>query len=99
MAVNVLGMEEKAMTLYEHRREWENNANRITEYVLSVGNFGQNRDSSNFREKPYIIRKAISLGYRYMDWKQQLLIFPWDATKVWADTHTKGMFYAMLGKG
>ncbi|MBO4840469.1 MAG: nucleotidyltransferase family protein [Bacteroidaceae bacterium] len=74
-AVEYLGMPSEAMPLYSPERKMKRKANRICSFILEVGNFGHNRNSSYYT-KPFLIRKAISLSKRCSDVLRHTLIFP-----------------------
>lgn len=91
-AVNYLGMPVEAMPLYYSDKKWLRKAEMINDYILSVGNFGHNRDNI-YKELNYVYRKLKAFGRRISDAKTQLLIFPIDSMRVFFRT----MFYGMIG--
>ena len=56
-------------------------ADRICEFILEVGNFGQNRDTSYYGKYPFFIRKAISAWRRVKDLCRHTMIFPLDSIR------------------
>lgn len=57
-AVEYLGMPEEAMSLYSDGFRVRKKAAKIASFVMEVGNMGQ----SCCGKKPYVIRKALSMG-------------------------------------
>ena len=90
-AVDYLGMPIEAMPMYSPDKRWSIKARRINDYVLKVGNFGYNRDTSYYSNKPYIIRKTISFCRRTSDGINHFFIFPWDSICVWANVVSGGI--------
>jgi hypothetical protein len=80
-AVEYLGMPVEAMPLYDSRAKWSRKARRIYKFILSVGNFGHNRDMSYYSKYPYVIRKAISFDRRVGDVLRHARIFPLDSLR------------------
>ncbi len=75
-AVHYLGMPEEAMPLYDCHTRWLFKADRISRFILKVGNFGKNRNDSYMKKYPYILRKSISLSRRLGDLFHHATIFP-----------------------
>lgn len=85
-AVKYLGMPIEAMPLLDGLRvqkfeKFEKKADRICEFILEVGNFGHNRDTSYYGKYPFLIRKAISASWRFKDWLRHTRIFPMDSIR------------------
>ena len=85
-AVKYLGMPIEAMPLLDGSRvqefkKFEKNADRICEFILEVGNFGHNRDTSYYGKYPFLIRKAISFERRLNDLIRHARIFPIDSIR------------------
>ena len=80
-AVEYLGMPCDAMPLVDNKiiKQYQRRAKLIMEFVMKVGNFGQNRDLSYYEKYPYVIRKVISLGQRCKDLFHHVSIFPFDS--------------------
>ena len=78
-AVNYLGMPDEAMPLYSADTKWKKKADKICSFVMEVGNFGHNRDTSYYSKYPFLVRKAISLGNRCTDLFRHAKIFPMDS--------------------
>lgn len=80
-AVKLLGMPVEAMPFYSEDSCWKRKAKRICKFVMCVGNMGHNRDSSYFREYPYLMRKIISAIRRIGDLMNHAMIFPLDTLR------------------
>ena len=78
-AVDYLGMPAEAMPFYSPESKWKKKAERLSAFILEVGNFGHNRDNSYYNKFPYIIRKGYSLGRRMNDLLRHAKIFPLDS--------------------
>ncbi len=91
LAVDYLGMPPEAMPFYDSSARWKRKAHRISEFVLRVGNFGHNRDSSFYSRYPYLVYKAISLGRHVGDFLEHIFIFPMNSTRVLGRILTGGM--------
>lgn len=83
-AVDFLGMPVDAMPSYSSSNIWKRKARRIMKYIMKVGNMGHNRDMSYINERPYVIRKVISLYRSTVDGFRQFQVFPLDSVKVWS---------------
>ena len=66
----------KGSGLRVHDSGFDKKADRIMEFVLMSGYFGQNRDHSYYDKYPYLIRKCISLAHRVVDLVRHARIFP-----------------------
>lgn len=62
LAVSSLGMPSKAMPFYCPSSTFKRKARRLESFIFHTGNFGHNRDMSYLNEKPYLVRKCISLS-------------------------------------
>lgn len=80
-AVEFLGMPNDAMPLYSNKKCWKRKANKIASFVIEVGNFGHNRDTSYYGKYPKLIRKMISMWRRFGDTIRHTSIFPLDSLK------------------
>lgn len=85
-AVEYLGMPVDAMPLLdggvlEKDMRLRRKAERIKDFVMMSGNFGQNRDMSYYHKYPYLIRKAISFCMRLGDLGRHAMIFPMDSLR------------------
>lgn len=80
-AVDYLGMPAEAMPFYSPESKWKKKAERLSAFILEVGNFGHNRDNSYYNKYPYIIRKGYSLGRRMNDLLRHAKVFPIDSFK------------------
>lgn len=56
-------------------------AERIMDFIMEVGNFGHNRDTSYYKKYPFVVRKAISFGIRMKDVVRHARIFPADSLR------------------
>lgn len=70
----------------------------IKDFVMEVGNFGQNRDMSYFASKPFVVRKLMSLKQRVCDLCRHARIFPVDSLWFFGGIFVVGMKEAMKGK-
>ena len=78
-AVKYLGMPIEAMPLLNDNLNMK--ADRICDFILEVGNFGHNRDTSYYGKHPFLIRKAISASWRLKDWLRHARVFPMDSLR------------------
>ncbi len=78
-AVKYLGMPSEVMPLYNPSFKWKKKADKISQFLMEVGNFGHNRDNSYYNKYPFMIRKAISLRKRCADLFRHARIFPLDS--------------------
>ena len=89
-AVNYLGMPVDAMPLYSPEEKWLRKAENINDYILSVGNFGHNRENI-YKESNYIVRKTKAFNRRCSDAINHLMIFPLDSIRVFFRTFHYGI--------
>lgn len=75
--VNILGLPRDAMPLYDDA--YSKKAQKIFDYILESGNFGQNKDYSFFTKYPALIRKMITLWRQTKDSIRLMRIFPIDS--------------------
>lgn len=84
-AVKYLGMPIEAMPLLSANDNLNakliKKADRICDFIIEVGNFGHNRDTSYYGKYPFLIRKAISASWRLRDWLRHARIFPMDSLR------------------
>lgn len=97
-AVEVIGMPEESMPLYDSADKWKRKANRILDFILISGNFGHNRDMSYFSKYPYLIRKAISLKQRIGDLVNHVRIFPINTIRFSPSIVGHGFRSAIMGE-
>ena len=97
-AVEYLSMPIEAMPMYEPSTKWVKRAERINDFIMSVGNMGHNRDMSHFNNKPYLIRKCISMGRRIGDLINHARIFPLDSLRFFPVIMWNGMRSAVKGE-
>lgn len=81
-AVEYLGMPSEAMPMYDNTPKWSKKATLIKDFVMTVGNFGHNRDMSYYAQSPYLIRKFISMLHRVADLLRHFFIFPLDSIRL-----------------
>lgn len=96
-AVEFLGMPTEAMPLYSSSKKWKRKALLINKFILQVGNMGHNRDMSYFN-KPYVIRKTISLKRRIGDLINHARIFPLDSLRFLPSILFNGLQSAVKGE-
>ena len=97
-AVNYLGMPKEAMPFYSDSPKWSRKAKRICSFIMEVGNFGHNRDTSYFERHPYLVRKVISLGRRCGDLWRHAKIFPLDSLRFFPCIMFQGLRSAARGE-
>ena len=97
-AVEYLGMPMESMPLYSSEKKWKSKAKRICSFIIDVGNFGHKRDRRYFEERPYLIRKAISMGRRIGDLFRHSRIFPMDSILFLPSIVINGLKSAMRGE-
>ena len=97
-AVNYLGMPPGTMPLYDASGRWTRRAKHINSFIIEVGNFGHNRDFGYFKKYPYMIRKAISLGYRIGDLFRHARVFPLDSLRFFPSILFNGLRSAARGE-
>ena len=97
--VDYLGMPTEAMPLYSTDAKWKRKGEKICGFILEVGNFGHNRDSSYYKKYPYIIRKIYSFGRRLGDLTRHARIFPIDSIRFFPNIVYNGLRSAVKGEG
>ena len=90
-AVEYLGMPKDEMPFFEGTKRFKRKADRIKGFVLEVGNFGHNRDTSYYGNHSLIVRKAISFGRRCKDLVHHSAIFPLDSIRFLIGRTCKGL--------
>ena len=96
--VEYLGMPSEVIPFYSADERWKHKADRICSFIMEVGNFGHNRDSSYYNKYPYVIRKAISLGRRISDLYGHARIFPLDSLRFFPYIVFNGVRSAIRGE-
>lgn len=94
LMVEHLGLPAEAAPLYESG--YEIKAGRALNYILEVGNFGHNRDSSYLKEKSSIIRKSNILLHQIGDSMRLAKIFPIHAWRFFLTTVKDGLKNAIM---
>ena len=101
-AIEYLGMPPEAIPLFNESDSRNHNLHRkaelIRDYLIEVGNFGHNRDSSYFEKYPYLIRKSISLLRRIADFSRHAKIFPIDSIRFFPRIVINGLWSAARGE-
>lgn len=82
LAVEYLGMPEDAMPFYSNKKCWKRKAEKIATFVMEVGNFGHNRDTSYYGKYPKLICKMISMWRRLGDAIRHTRIFPVESLRI-----------------
>lgn len=98
LAVNYLGMPQEKMPFYSPSTKWKRKANKLVSFIIETGNFGHNRSFSYYSNKPYFVRKAISLKRHMSDLAKQFTIFPLDTIKVWNRMIIEGIGEVVKGR-
>ena len=73
-------------------------AARICSFIMEVGNFGHNRDTSYYSKYHFLIRKAISMGWRICDLFRHARIFPLDSLRFLPKIMYDGLRSAVKGE-
>ena len=97
-AVEYLGIPVEAMPLYSGDAKWKRKAERIKDFILMSGNFGQNRDMSYYGKYPYVIRKCCSMWMRVSDLFHHARIFPLDSLRFFPRIIFNGVRSAVRGE-
>jgi hypothetical protein len=101
-AVEYLGMPAEAMPLFNKSDKKKHNlykkAELIKDYILEVGNMGQNRDMSYFGKYPYLVRKVCSMRRRCGDLIRHARIFPMDSLRFFPKIMLNGLRSAARGE-
>lgn len=97
-AVEYLGMPSEAMPLYSDDVKWKKKADKISAFILEVGNMGHNRDMSHFKKYTYLIRKICSMGRRCGDLIRHARIFPMDSLRFFPRIMFNGLSSAVRGE-
>lgn len=75
-AVEYLGMSIDAIPFYCSKKKWSRKSDRISKFLIEVGNFGHNTENGSYMKYPFLIRKAISMGKRINALLRHSFIFP-----------------------
>ena len=97
-AVKYLGMPIEMMPLLTANANLIKKADRICDFIIEVGNFGHNRDTSYYGKYPFLIRKAISARWRLKDWLRHVRIFPVDSMRFLLGITYNGLCSVMHGE-
>ena len=96
LMVEHLGLPAEAAPMYESG--YEIKAERALNYILEVGNFGHNRDSSYLKEKSSVKRKFNILVHQMRDSMCLAKIFPIDAWLFFFSSVTDGINNALSNR-
>lgn len=96
-AVEYLGIPKEAMPMHEVSERWKKKADMLQDYIIEVGNFGHNRDSSYF-SRPYLIRKCCSMKRRVDDLVHHARLFPMDSFRFFPKIMFNGVRSVMRGE-
>lgn len=97
-AVVYLGMPSEAMPLYSPETKWKRKADKISAFIIKVGNMGHNRDMSYYDKYPYLLRKIFSMGRRFGDLIRHAQIFPLDSFRFFPSILFNGLRSAARGE-
>lgn len=97
-SVEYLGLPIEAIPFYIDSAKWQRKANRISEFILEVGNFGHNRGTSYYRKYSFLVRKAISFDRRLKDLIRHAKIFPMDSVRFFFGIMYNGIVSAIKGE-
>ena len=97
-AIKYLGLPIEAVPLRSESDRWKLKADKICSFIIDVGNFGQNRDSSYICKKTYIRRKLISFWRRCKDLIHHAQIFPLDSFRFLPSITFNGLRSAIRGE-
>ena len=97
-AVEYLGMPVPVFPFYSNDSRWSRKARRIQKFILMSGNFGHNRNQSDFQKYPYLVRKSISFGRRMGDLLRHALIFPLDSLRFFPKMTINGLQSTLRGE-
>ena len=101
-AVEYLSMPVEAMPLFDSKvkgnQKFKRKAKRVGKFIIKTGSFGHNRDMSYYSTKPYLVRKAISMGRRIGDMRNHFCIFPVDTLRFFPNITVNGLRSAINGE-
>lgn len=81
VAVNILGMPQNAMPFYSNKDKWSKKADRISQYMIKVGNFGHNIE--NKRDSKFVIeRKVFSATSIIRNTMRHFTLFPLNTIRI-----------------
>lgn len=97
-AVEFIGMPLEVMPLYSADAKWKRKAARICSFIMEVGNFGHNRNTSYYRKFPFLVRKTVSMGWRIGDLFRHARIFPLNSIRFLPKIMYDGLRSAVKGE-
>ncbi len=80
-AVEYLGLPANVMPFYDSSEKWDKKAKKICDFILHVGNFGQNRNLNYLNSTSFFVRKLMSFYIRCKDFIHHMTIFPLDSLR------------------
>lgn len=99
-SINYLGMPIEVMPFLnmDECTNLKKKADRICRFIMKVGNFGHNRDTSYYGRYPFVVRKAVSAWRRTKDIFHHIMIFPIDSLRFFPYIMWNGFRSAMRGE-
>lgn len=97
-AVDYLGMPEEVMPFYSSDRKWMKKSDRICSFILEVGNFGHNRDTSYYNNDSMLLRKTASFRRRCGDIIRHAKIFPFETFRFFPNIVYNGLIAVSRGE-
>ena len=97
-AVAYLGMPKEAIPFYSSDKKWKKKADRISSFIMEVGNFGHNRDLNYYSNHSRFICKAISFDRRCRDMMKHIKIFPLETLRLYPYILYYGIVAAVEGE-
>ena len=94
-ALQALSTAEKKSNMAKNLRK---KSDKICEFILEVGNFGQNRDNSYFQTHSYFVQKCISAWRRVKDLYRHAAIFPINSVRFFFGIMYNGIASAIRGE-
>ncbi len=97
LAVEIIGMPEDVMPLYDQANKWKRKAQKITQFIVG-DDFKNKNDLSYFLKYPYLIRKTISMKRRLGVLINHISIFPLDSFRYFPTIMFHGFRSAAKGE-
>jgi len=94
LAVDYLGMPKEEMPFYD--QSFKAKGERILEFVLETGNFGQNRDIN--RSRNFVVGKTQAAWFKMGDFARHARVFPLDSAKFYCHYLVDGIRQAYAKK-
>lgn len=99
LAMDYLGMPKEAMPLYSSDEKWSRKAQRLKDYIIEVGNFGQNRNELTISQPSLVKQKMSAFKIYTGDGLKQFSIFPLDSIRIWLWIMKTGISMMFNSKG